>query len=344
MYRFENDYSCGAHPLVLGALTENNEVGYEGYGMDTWSEQATEQILKHLDSPRAAVHFLEGGTQANKTVISAALRPWQSVISATTGHIHAHETGAVENSGHKIELIRSEDGLITADQVQAVVEEYKNSEVPEHITQPKMVYISFPTELGTLYNLSQLEELHQVCRQNGLYLFLDGARMGYGLGADNCDITLKDISRLTDCFTIGGTKCGTLMGEAVVICNPQLQTGFRSAMKQNGAMMAKGWVIGLQFYTLFKGGLYFEITRQADEYALRIRQAFEAEGIAPYVDSHTNQQFFVLNKQQLDYLEKNYVFSHWMKIDDNYTMIRVCTSWSTSRDQVDALISNIERL
>ena len=208
MYRFDNDYHCGAHPLILEALREHNDEGYDGYGLDLWCEKASEEIRKHLDLPSAAIHFVEGATQANFTVISSALRPWQSVLSPTTGHINAHETGAVEHTGHKIELLPTEDGKITASQVREVVEGYRDSEVQEHITQPKMVYISFPTEMGSLYTKAELEELHQVCRSYGLYLFADGARMGYGLGADTCDVTLKDLSRLTDVFTIGGTKCG----------------------------------------------------------------------------------------------------------------------------------------
>ena len=344
MYRFDNDYHCGAHPLNLEALREHNDEGYDGYGLDLWCEKASEEIRKHLDLPSAAIHFVEGATQANFTIIASALRPWQSVLSPTTGHIHAHETGAVEHTGHKIELLPTEDGKITASQVREVVEGYRDSEVQEHITQPKMVYISFPTEMGSLYTKAELEELHQVCRSYGLYLFADGARMGYGLGADTCDVTLKDLSRLTDVFTIGGTKCGALLGEAVVVGNPQIQTGFRASMKQNGALMAKGWLLGLQFHTLFKDGLYFEINRKACEYAMRIRKAFEDEGVAPYIDSHTNQQFVVLSRRQLEYLEKNYVLQHWEKIDEDYTLVRVCTSWSTTPEEVDALVSNIERI
>lgn len=344
MYRFDNDYNCGAHPLVLRALQEYNEEGYDGYGMDPWCEKASEEIRRHLGTPQAAVHFLEGGTQANRTVIAAALRPWQSVLCADTGHIHVHETGAVENAGHKIEVIPSEDGILTAEQVQERVAAYRESEIQEHITQPKMLYISHPTEMGAIYSRAQLEQLHQVCRKYGMYLFLDGARLSYGLESENSDMTLKDIARLTDCFTIGGTKCGTLVGEAVVLCNPQLQCGFRSAMKQNGAMMAKGWLLGLQFYTLFRDGIYFEIARQANEYAQRIRRAFEDEGIEPAMDTHTNQLFVVLERRQLEYLEKNYIFQHWQQVDEDHIMIRICTSWSTTREQVDALVSNIERL
>lgn len=344
MIRFNNDYNHGAHPKILEALMNTNEESYGGYGVDPWCEKASEEIKKYLDCPEAAVHFLVGGTQANFTVIASALKPFQGVICADSGHIHVHETGAVENTGHKILALPQQEGKITADQIAGEAEYYRTSGVKEHITQPKMVYISFPTEYGTIYSLRELEEIHGVCRKYGLYLFVDGARLGYGLGSEKADVTLKDLSRLTDVFYIGGTKCGALFGEAVVIANPVLQEDFRSYMKQNGAMLAKGWLLGLQFYTLFKDGLYFEITRQADKYAMQIKAAFEKKGIPSYIESFTNQQFVVVENSVADRLSEKYVFEYEMKIDENHSCIRFCTSWSTRVEEVEALVADIMRL
>jgi len=344
MIRFNNDYNHGAVPAILDTLVKYNDEGYGGYGMDNWCDKAAEEILKQAEAPEAQVHFLVGGTQTNSTFISSVLRPYQSVISADTGHINAHETGAIESSGHKVETIDSEDGIILAPQIAALAENYRTSNVQEHITQPKMVYLSFPSELGTLYTKEQLIAIAEVCKEYGMYLFLDGARLSYGLTSEKCNVTLADIARLTDAFYIGGTKCGALFGEALVITNPELKEGFRSSMKQNGAMLAKGWLLGLQFYTLLKDGLYYDIARQANEYAMKIRQAFESEGIPAKIDSYTNQQFFVLDDRQKDYLAKNYIFDEQERIDDDHTLIRICTSWSTTREDVEALISNVERL
>ena len=277
-------------------------------------------------------------------MIAAALRPYQSVISAESGHIHAHETGAVENTGHKIHTLPGKDGKITAAQIEAVAADYAKSTIPEHITQPKMVYISFPTEYGTLYSLNELEAISSVCRKYDLYLFVDGARMGYGLGSVKNDVSLSDLARLTDAFYLGGTKCGTLFGEALVILNPKLQPDFRSCIKQNGAMLAKGWLLGLQFYTMFRDGLYFEITRKADEYAMRIKEAFAEKGIPAYIESFTNQQFVVVTNRQKEQLAENFIFEFEGKIDEDHSCIRFCTSWSTTEEEVRALTEEIRRL
>lgn len=344
MIRFNNDYNHGAHPLILEALVKTNEESYGGYGIDSWCEKATEEIKKYLDCPQAAVHFMVGGTQVNYVVIASALRPYQSVICADSGHIQVHETGAVENCGHKIHTLPAKEGKITADQIAAEAEVYCTSGVKEHITQPKMVYLSFSTEYGTIYTKQELEEIHAVCQKYGFYLFVDGARLGYGLGASDADVTIADIARLTDVFYCGGTKCGALFGEAVVITNPALQTDFRSYMKQNGAMLAKGWLLGLQFYTLFKDGLYFEITKKADEYAMQIKKAFENKGIPSFVNSSTNQQFVVLSKEQMERLEQQFVFEFEQKIDEEHACVRFCTSWSTTQEEVDALVQAIAEL
>lgn len=344
MIRFNNDYSHGAHPKVLEALARTNEESYGGYGQDVWCEKAAAVIKKHLNCPQADVHFLVGGTQANFTVIASALRPYQSVLSADTGHINVHETGAVENCGHKVQTLPAVNGKISAAQIREKAELYRTSDIPEHITQPKMVYISHPTEYGTIYSRKELEEISAVCREYGLYLFVDGARMGYGLGASGADVTLEDFARLTDVFYIGGTKCGALFGEAVVIVNPLLQTDFRSYMKQNGAMLAKGWLLGLQFCALFENDLYFEITKKAVEYAMEIRRAFAEKGIPAYIESDTNQQFVILENTQMETLAKNYVFEFEKKIDDTHSCVRFCTSWSTKPEEIRALIEDIRRL
>ena len=344
MIRFNNDYNHGAHPQILKALAETNDQSYCGYGLDSLCQKASEEIKKYLDCPTAAIHYLVGGTQTNYTVIAAALRPYQSVISAESGHIHAHETGAVENTGHKIHTLPGKDGKITAAQIEAVAADYAESTIPEHITQPKMVYISFPTEYGTLYSLNELEAISSVCRKYDLYLFVDGARMGYGLGSVKNDVSLSDLARLTDAFYLGGTKCGTLFGEALVIANPKLQPDFRSYIKQNGAMLAKGWLLGLQFYTMFRDGLYFEITRKVDEYAMRIKEAFAEKGIPAYIESFTNQQFVVVTNRQKEQLAENFIFEFEGKIDEDHSCIRFCTSWSTTEEEVRALTEEIRRL
>ena len=344
MIRFNNDYNHGAHPLILKALEETNSNSYGGYGMDEICAAAREEIKKYLDCPQAAVHFLVGGTQANYTVIAAALRPYQAVISADTGHINAHETGAVENTGHKIHALKNTDGKISAEQIEAEALLYAESGIKEHITQPKMVYISHPSEFGTLYTKKELEDIRRVCDEYGMYLFVDGARLAYALGAEGSDVDLKTLASLCDVFYCGGTKCGALFGEAVVICNPALNVDFRSYIKQNGGMLAKGWLLGLQFYTLFKDGLYLEIGKEADRQAMRIKRAFAAKGIEAYIDSCTNQQFVVVDEPQYKALAENYVFEDEGRTPEGKYIIRFCTSWSSTAEEVEALCNDIEKL
>lgn len=344
MIRFNNDYNHGAHPQILEALARTNTESYGGYGIDPWCEKAAEEIRKYLDCPEAAVHFLIGGTQVNYTAISAALRPYQSVISADTGHINVHETGAVEHCGHKIQALSARDGKITAAQIEEEAWLYRDSDIPEHITQPKLVYLSFPTEYGTIYSLDELTQISRVCREYGLFLFIDGARLGYGLGAAENDVTIKDLAHLADMFYCGGTKCGALFGEALVITNPSLNVDFRSCIKQNGAMLAKGWLLGLQFCTLFENGLYFEITRRATELAQQIRRAFAEKGIPAYIESPTNQQFVVLENSQMDALAEKYIFEFEKKVDDTHSCVRFCTSWATTQEEIDALTADIRAL
>ena len=342
MIRFNNDYNRGAHPAILAALSDTAGESFPGYGADSLCEKAAAEIKKYLDCPDADVHFLVGGTQVNAIAIAAALRPYQSAVSAVTGHIHAHETGAVEHTGHKILTLPAKDGKLSAGDVAQVGESYRSSPIQEHITQPKLVYISFPTEYGTLYTLEELTRLRAVCDEYGMYLFVDGARMGYGLSAG--DVTLSDMARLAHMFTIGGTKCGALFGEALVITDPALKPDFRSYIKQGGGMLAKGWLLGLQFHTLFQDGLYFDICRQAVGHAARIKAAFAQKGVPFYVDSPTNQQFVLLTPSQIAALEGKYTFEPDHDVDENHICVRFCTSWATSQEEVQALISDIGKL
>ncbi len=343
--RFNNDYNRGAHPAILSALSETNGRAFAGYGEDGMCLAAAREIRRHIDRPDAQVHFLTGGTQTNFIVIAAALRPYQSVISPVSGHINVHETGAVENCGHKITALPAADGKIIAEQIEEEARAYRDSDIREHITEPKMVYISFPTEYGTIYSKAELEAIRKVCDEFGLYLFIDGARLGYGMGSGEADVTAADIARFADVFYFGGTKCGALFGEALVITAPELQKDFRSFMKQNGAMLAKGWLLGVQFYELFKGdGLYFEITRRADEMAERLAAAFGKKGIEPYIKSPTNQQFIVLTEEQAEKLSERYIFEFERKLPEGRICVRFCTSWSTDPEELCELISDIEKL
>ena len=342
MIRFDCDYVEGAHPALLQRLIDTNLEQTVGYGEDAYCESARQKIKAACQSPEAAVHFLVGGTQANFTVIASILRPHQGVLCAETGHINVHETGAVEATGHKALGLPHQNGKITAAQVAQAVEDHRANDAFEHIVQPGMVYISHPTELGTLYSLAELTALSEVCRRRGLPLFLDGARLGYGLAAG--DVSLRDLARLCDVFYIGGTKCGALFGEAVVIANPALQTDFRYHIKQRGGMLAKGRLLGIQFDALFTDGLYERITRQAVDQALRIRAALQKRGVPMLIDSPTNQQFPILTHAQRAALEKQFVLSHWERVDEDHDAIRICTSWATRQENVDRLIAAIEAM
>lgn len=340
---FNCDYTEGAHPKIMEKMLETNLEQTPGYGADTYCEQARELILQACDAPKAQVHFLVGGTQVNFTIIRSALRPHQGVIAPETGHINTHETGAVEATGHKILAVPGGvEGKLTAAQVEQLAAGHFNGDMPPaHLVQPKMVYISQPTENGALYSKAELEELHRICRKWGLYLFADGARMGYGLTARGADVTLADMARLCDAFTIGGTKCGALFGEAAVLTNPEIQQDFRYSIKQNGGMLAKGRLLGVQFLTLFADELYFEICERANQLAWRIADACREAGFREYAPSPTNQQFFIFPDAALRELEKKYAFSFWEKVDEGHTAVRICTSWATKEENVQALIADI---
>lgn len=344
MLRWNNDYNHGAHPTILQCFEQTNDTAYPGYGTDEMCEAARKEIIKYLDNDQVDIHFLIGGTQVNYTMIAAALRPYQGVVCADSAHIHVHETGAVENTGHKLLALPGVEGKLTAEAIRAEAEGYRASGVQEHITQPKFVFLSHPSEYGTIYSKKELTDIRSVCDEYGLYLYVDGARMGYGLGADSSDVTLADFAKLADAFYIGGTKCGALFGEALVIGNDALKDHFRSYMKQNGALLAKGWLLGLQFYTLFKDGLYFDITKHADKEAMRIRDAFRKKGIPFYIESNTNQQFVILTNEQMAKIGEKHIFEYESKLDDAHHVVRFCTSWSTKTEDVDVLLTDIEAL
>lgn len=339
MMWFKNDYGFGACPEVLEALSRENDTAQDGYGVDPWCGKAASLIASRCGRD-VWVHFLEGGTQANATVIDSLLRPWQSAIAAQTGHINAHETGAVEHTGHKIETIPSRDFKISAEEVRKKAAGWRENPIREHFTEPKLVYISQPTEMGTLYSKDELLALRRVCDEQGLYLFVDGARLAYALGAPANTATLADIARCADVFYLGGTKCGALCGEAVVFTRKDLQENFRASMKQNGAMAAKGWVLGLQFATLLEAGRYEALGRRAVEMALQIREAFEKVGIPAASASPTNQQFFLLTEAQCRaFSEAGFVFEDEGAAEGGRRLARFCTSWATRPDEVAALAS-----
>ena len=344
MVYFNNDYSEGCHPKVLEALTQTNMVQTLGYGEDPYCVQAAAKIRQACEAEHAAVHFLVGGTQANLTVIDAALRPHQGALCAVSGHIAVHETGAVEATGHKVLTVPSDDGKITAAQVAQTVKAHREDSSFEHMVQPKLVYISNPTEWGTLYTLEELTALSQTCHELGLYLFLDGARMGYGFASRENDVTLPDIARLCDIFYIGGTKVGALFGEAVVIPNPALAEDFRYLIKQHGGMLAKGRLLGIQFDVLFTDGLYYDLGAHAVAMADKLRAAFEECGVSFYVPGSTNQLFPVLSDTVLEKLGEKYSWCEWERVDDGHRAVRFCTSWATKEENVEAFCADLKKL
>lgn len=341
MILFNSDYTEGAHPRILERLMETNLEQTTGYGEDAYCEAAREAIRKVCDAPEADVHFLVGGTQANFTVISSALKPYQGVLCADTGHINVHETGAVEACGHKVLALPGKEGKITAEQIRNAHDLHWSDESHEHIAQPKMVYISHPTELGTLYTKGELEEIGRVCRECGLYLFLDGARLGYGLMAPGTDVTIADIAKICDVFYIGGTKVGALFGEAVVIMNPQLKPDFRYCIKQKGGMLAKGRLLGIQFLELFRDGLYFEIAKHAIDMAMILKEGLKEKGYSFFMDSVTNQQFIMIEDEKLEKIREKYGVTYQQRYDETHSVIRLCTSWATTEENVRSLLADL---
>lgn len=344
MIQFQCDYNEGCHPLILQRLAETNMVQTCGYGEDSYCAEARELVRNACGTPDADVHFLVGGTQTNSTVITSSLRPYQGVVCAETGHINVHETGAIEHSGHKVLALPAVDGKITASQIADAIDGHHSDGNHEHMVQPGMVYLSFPTELGTIYTLDELSSISQVCHSREVPLFIDGARLGYGLTCRASDVSLKDIARLADVFYIGGTKQGALFGEAVVITDKALGKDFRYCIKQGGGMLAKGRLLGLQFSTLLKDNLYFTLASHANHMAERIHQAFENKGVSFLVDSPTNQQFPILSDAQLETLSKEFIGDWWCRVDANHVAVRFCTSWATKEENVDRLCTVIEQM
>ena len=339
MIRLECDYAEGAHPRVLRRLTDTNFDQTVGYGEDTFCDKARAQVRALCGGGEdLSVHFLVGGTQVNTTVIAAALRPHQGVIAAHTGHINVHETGAIESTGHKVLPIPSEDGKLTAEAILALWRAHWTDATHEHMVQPAMVYLSQPTENGTLYSLEELDAIWQVCQSKGLILYIDGARLGYGLMAKGTDVTLQDIARLTDVFYIGGTKVGALCGEAVVFPHGA-PAHFMTMVKQQGALLAKGRLLGLQFDVLFTDDLYTRISRNAIETADRLKEGLAAKGYRFYMESPTNQVFPILANSQLEALEGKAKFGFWEKYDDTHTVMRIATSWATRMEEIEQLIA-----
>ena len=344
MIYFNNDYSEGCHSAVLQKLIESNMVQTPGYGTDDYCTRAAGMIRKLCANEELAVHFLVGGTQTNLTVISAALRPHQGVIGACTAHVQVHETGAIEATGHKVLSLPSDDGKISASQIETTVTEHFSDESAEHTVQPKMVYISNPTELGTIYTLSELEAISATCRKHGLYLFLDGARLGYGLTANGNDVTMADLARLCDVFYIGGTKVGALFGEAVVISNPAIAEDFRYLIKQHGGMLAKGRLLGVQFCALLEDKLYFKISEHANGLADQLRKTLDKLGYSLFVPGVTNQVFPVLPDGLLARLREKFSFTEQQRFDETHRVVRFCTSWATTQENMDLLCKTLEEL
>ena len=344
MIQFQCDYNEGAHPLIIKRLTESNLEQTVGYGEDPYCEEARKLIKRACQNDSADVHFLVGGTQSNTTVIAHILRPYQGVLAATSGHINVHETGAIESTGHKVLAIPTSNGKLTAQQIDDAMQAHIHEDGPEHMVQPGMVYLSFPTEIGTIYSHDELKAIRTVCDRYDLPLFVDGARLGYGLCSPECDLTLPQLTQLVDVFYIGGTKVGALFGEAVVITNEALKKDFRYSIKQHGGMLAKGRLLGLQFATLFTDNLYFDIAQHAIDEAMRIKSALQAKGISFLIDSPTNQQFPIFTNAQIDTLSQHFMLSLWQRIDENHTVMRICTSWATKPENTDALIRTIENL
>lgn len=340
IYSFNNDYSEGAHPRILQALMEANLEQNGGYSLDIHSAHAKELIKKEIRRDDVDIHMVVGGTQTNLLGIACALRPHQAVVCADTGHINVHETGAIEATGHKVLAQPTPDGKLTAADIKKALDFHTD----EHMVQPKMVYVSNSTEVGTQYTKAELEALSRFCKQHGLYLFLDGARMGAALTSRANDLSLADIARLTDLFYIGGTKNGALFGEALIISHPDLKPDFRYLVKQRGAMLAKGWLLGIQFEELFQNNLFYDMASHANEMADMLRKGITGCGYPFHWDSTTNQLFPVLPNHVMNRLAEDFLFSKQAAIDESHTCIHLVTSWATKRDGVDAFLLALKGL
>lgn len=337
---FMNDYSKGAHPDVLVRLLATNDIAQVGYGEDKYTKRAKEHIRQTCQLENAEVFLLVGGTQTNAVVISSLLRSYEGVIAATTGHISVHEAGAIEYTGHKVIELPQTNGKLSAKSVREYVENFHADETKAHCVAPGMVYISYPTEYGTLYTKQELTELYQVCQEYNLPLFIDGARLGYGLAANECDLDLPTLARLCDVFYIGGTKVGALCGEAVVFSNPTIMPkNYPTIIKQHGALLAKGRVLGVQFETLFTNQLYFTISKHAVQMATVLKKGLQEKGYRFYIDSPTNQQFVILENQKMEAIKEFVQFAVWEAYDSHHTVVRFVTDWATKQEDVEALLA-----
>lgn len=337
MIHFDTDYMRGACPEIIQRLADTNLEQTSGYGDDPYTERAKQLILSACGLQDAEVHFMVGGTQTNATVIDGLLSKHKGVMAADNGHINVHEAGAIEACGHKVIVLPSENGKVKAADLEAYIENFYADDTYPHMVAPGMLYISFPTEYGTLYTLDELQSLGSLCRKVGIPLYIDGARLGYGIEAHGNTVSLKDIAACADVFYIGGTKVGALFGEAVVVCNRQLLKNFFPVMKQHGAVLAKGRLLGLQFETLFTDNLYFRLSRNAIERAMEIKQALLAKGYRAYADSPTNQQIFYLPNEKIDELRHNMSFELWGRRGESQTPVRFVTDWSTSKEDTQRL-------
>jgi threonine aldolase len=338
MYSFKNDYSEGAHPEVLKLLLETNMEQTESYGLDPYSVQAKQIIKSLIQREDADIHLIPGGTQTNLITISSFLRPHEAVISAATGHILVHETGAIEATGHKVLSVETADGKLRPADILGVV----HAHTDEHMVKPRLVYISNSTEIGSIYRRKELEELHACCRENSLLLYMDGARLGSALCSDGNDVELSDIGRLTDAFYIGGTKNGALLGEALVICNASLKNDFRFFIKQKGALLAKGRILGIQFLALFRDGLYFRLAKHANDMASLLHRGIQDAGYAFFSESPSNQIFPILPNRLIQKLLQRFGFYIWKEIDSEHSAVRLVTSWATEREMVLRFVDEVK--
>ena len=339
MIYFESDYTEGAHPKILERLNETNMIQASGYGHDEFCESAKNKIRKTINCPNAQIQFITGGTQTNQIVIDTMLKPFEGVVSAQTGHVNSHEAGAIEYTGHKVIPIPQHEGKIDGTELNDYLETFFSDGNNEHMVFPGMVYISHPTEYGTLYTKNELTKISSVCRKNNIPLFMDGARLGYGIMAKSSDLSLEDIAELCDVFYIGGTKCGALCGEAVVFTKNNMPLHFENLVKKHGALLAKGRLLGVQFDALFTDNLYLEISKNAIDTAEALKKALKEKGYRFLLDSPTNQQFVILENKFMEELKKSVKFNFWEKYDKDHTVVRFATSWSTKIENVEKLIN-----
>lgn len=337
MITFECDYNEGAHPRILEALTSTNFEQLAGYGSDDYTEMAKEKIRNVCKAPEADVYFLVGGTQTNQFVIDTTLKSYEGVISATTGHVGGHEAGAIEKSGHKVLTLPEHLGKITSEDLKSYLENFYNDRNHEHMVFPGMVYISYPTEYGTIYTKDELKSIRKICDEYKLPLYIDGARLGYGLMCEEADLTIEDIAALSDVFYIGGTKVGALCGEALVYPKGNAPEHFVALLKQHGALLAKGRLNGIQFNELFKDNLYFDISKHAVDMAKKVKDLFVKKGFKLFIDSPTNQQFIIIDDDVLSKISEKVRYSFWEKHDDHSTVVRFATSWATTNESIDYL-------